>query len=642
MSYNAKLRRNNVIRNHEGANAWMQTPEFELYSTVVCTMSIDDKFYESGSYRVNRIASLVRMVPAEYVAQLAIYARTEMHLRSVPMLLLVELSQCHSGDSLVSRATAQTIQRVDDITELLACYQWRHRSKDLKRLSNQLRKGIAEAFNKFDEYQFAKYNRNDKKVTLRDALFLVHPKAKDEAQQTIFDKIARNELEIPYTWETQLSQAGQMKGLSTEERQQLKRDTWKELIESRRMGYMAMLRNLRNMLSCDVDADTMKIVYDYLSDEQAVKKSKQLPFRFFSAYLTLHGKTQQETNRLHAKTENPYIKEKLRIIQCILDRLYKNDRYQIKRRKVCKKHVRLCKSDKLMAMNNIGFSKDILRPWHVAKTHVIYKMKTKMTHHLKAYIAHLKMRECKLRDNQNRLTRLSERFERRQLENHQKQVRTLEIPQQMNDCLEMAVLHSASNIPAFNDDTRVCIACDTSGSMMTTVSDNSIFECYDLALFFGAMMRHRCANAVIGMFGGTWLPIDTIDMPQDNIMQNVMKLRELEGLVGYSTNGHKVIEWLIENNKVMDKVMIFTDCQLWNSELNDSSLGSVWASYKKSVAPEAKLYLFDLAGYGQSPIDMDAERDVYCIAGWSDKVFDMLAAIENGKSVIDEICRIAV
>lgn len=51
---------------------------------------------------------------------------------------------------------------------------------------------------RFDEYQFAKYNR-DTAVRLRDALFLVHPTAKDVAQQAIFDKLVSNNLQTPYT-----------------------------------------------------------------------------------------------------------------------------------------------------------------------------------------------------------------------------------------------------------------------------------------------------------------------------------------------------------------------------------------------------------------------------------------------------------
>lgn len=146
MSYNEKLRCDNLTTNHEGAQAWCMTPEWELYSTVVTTMGVEDKFYERGEDRVRRIADLTRKVQPEFVAQLAIYAREVMHLRSVPMLLLVELAQFHHGDSLVSRAVSRTVQRADEITELLMCYQWRTGKKDLTGMSNQLRKGLAEAF----------------------------------------------------------------------------------------------------------------------------------------------------------------------------------------------------------------------------------------------------------------------------------------------------------------------------------------------------------------------------------------------------------------------------------------------------------------------------------------------------------------
>jgi hypothetical protein len=115
------------------------------------------------------------------------------------------------------------------------------------------------------------------------------------------------------------------------------------------------------------------------------------------------------------------------------------------------------------------------------------------------------------------------------------------------------------------------------------------------------------------------------------------------GEVGYSTNGHKVVEWLIKEHREMDKVMLFTDCQLWSSEgwSNDALLAKYWDRYKREVAPHARLYIFDLAGYGQSPISMKRD-DVFFIAGWSDKVFDILAAVERGKIAIDEIRRIVV
>ena len=190
MSYNDKLRCDNLTTNYEGAVAWRMTPEWELYTTVVTTMGTEDKYYEGGEVRIRRIADLVHRVDPVFVAQLAIYAREQMHLRSVPLLLLVELSMQHKGDSLVSRAVSRTIQRADEMAELLMCYQWRMHAKHLGKVSHQLLKGLAEAFNKFDEYQLAKYGRRwNKAVTMRDVLLLAHPKPKDEAQALLFRKV---------------------------------------------------------------------------------------------------------------------------------------------------------------------------------------------------------------------------------------------------------------------------------------------------------------------------------------------------------------------------------------------------------------------------------------------------------------------
>jgi hypothetical protein len=115
----------------------------------------------------------------------------------------------------------------------------------------------------------------------------------------------------------------------------------------------------------------------------------------------------------------------------------------------------------------------------------------------------------------------------------------------------------------------------------------------------------------------------------------------MEGQVGYATNGHLVIKDLISRKKVMDKILFFTDLQLWNSRSGGDSLSTMWSRYKQEVAPEAKLYLFDLQGYGHSPISPQ-KQDVYLLAGWSDKVFDVLSAIENGSDALAEIGKIDI
>lgn len=242
--------------NYEGAKAFTLTPQLELYTTVA-TAALTDNFYEKGKDSLQRIKQLIAKNDALFVAKLAVYARENMHLRSIPLVLVTELAKLHNGGNLVSALTARVVQRADEITELLAYYaQSNHRKglKQLNKLSKQLQKGLAAAFNKFDEYQFAKYNR-DAQVKLRDALFIVHPKAKNEAQQVLFDKIIKDELATPYTWEVELSALGQQQFESEAAKAAAVKVKWEELIFSNKLGYMALLRNLRNILEAEVGWD---------------------------------------------------------------------------------------------------------------------------------------------------------------------------------------------------------------------------------------------------------------------------------------------------------------------------------------------------------------------------------------------------
>lgn len=599
MSYNEQLRCDDLTTNYEGAIAWRMTPEWELYTAVVTMMGVEDKFYESGDDRVRRIADLVRKTSPEFVASLAVYTREQMHLRSVPLLLLVELARYHHGDSLVSRAVARTVQRVDEITELLMCYQWRTGRKNLAMLSSQLRKGLAEAFNKFDEYQFAKYNRKDRKVTLRDALVLVHPKPKDEAQSEIFRRILDDTLATPYTWETELSRAGKGHFESEEERDEAMKETWQKLVASGRLGYMATLRNLRNMAMLCVDEETTRRVCRILSDESQVRKSKQLPFRFLSAYMQLlpenpsHHFKQADSSSI-CKTQMSVRVMQLKNTESHLLRKLRNLRLM---------NSRCLASTATICGESSGFKAAYRELWEkeIRLERKLAKLELKINCEIMRYDQHIRL---------------------------------------FLDALEDAVRYSADNIPGFDADTRVLLASDTSGSMMRPVSRNSSVMCYHIGLLLSMLMKYRCKSAVSGMFGTIW---KVYDMPSDNVLQNTVDMTKLEGEVGYGTNGYEVIRWLIDQKREMDKVMLFTDCQLWDSNSwgGDHSLREYWKQYKEKVAPNARLYIFDLAGYGQSPISMKRD-DVFCIAGWSDKVFDILAALERGKSAIDEIRRIAV
>ena len=599
MSYNKQLRCDYLTTNHEGAAAWRMTPEWELYTTVVMTMGVDDKFYEGGDDRVRRIADLVRKVKPEFVAQLAVYTREVMCLRSVPLLLLVELDQCLQNDLLVSQAVSRVVQRADEITELLMCYQWRSGRADLKGLSSQLRMGLAEAFNKFDEYQFAKYDRKTREVTLRDALLLVKPTPKDDAQALIFWKIQNGKLETPYTWETELSAVGQRHFDSQEEKDEAKREVWRQLVRSRRMGYMATLRNLRNMLLTGVDEETIKMACDFISCPDAVRRSKQLPFRFFSAYLEL---TDKEEERQDYYWEFYQVKAQLRKLTHRIHLV--KESVNLMRRGYFLTNVRVVRRTP-----DTSYAMSICNRTHVP-TELGFRP-PKRHHRVK-----VKRYKYKKEPSERNLRYLA-----------------------TQESLLRDLIRQKNLLIKEHDWVREYLLFEEgrSGSMCSSVSTNSKVMLFHIGLLLSMMMKRRCRQAVTGMFGDIWR---VYDISSGNILRATQNMMKHEGEVGYSTNGYMVIDWLIQKRCVMDKVMLFTDCQLWDNRYGDANLQKSWDEYKL-IAPDAKLYIFDLAGYGQSPVSMKRD-DVFCIAGWSDKTLDILAALERGENAIDEIRRIVV
>ncbi len=667
MSYNKQLCYNDLTQNHEGAQAWRMSPEWELYATVVTTMGAEDKFYESGSDRVRRIADLVRKVDAEFVAQLAIYVREEMHLRSVSILLLVELANCHHGDSLVSRTVSRTVQRADEITELLMCYQWRMGKKDLSGLSNQLRKGLAEAFNHFDEYQFAKYDRKDRKVTLRDALLLVHPKPKDATQAELFRKIQKGTLTTPYTWETELSEAGKQQFITASERDKVKCGTWQELIRSGRLGYMAMLRNLVNMTNVCIDDESLHILCERLANEDSVRRSRLLPFRFLSAYLPLH----RDQLPIPMDTNDMYDYWTFNV-NYVLDRKRRELLRQINHIRYGRSYVHKNKVCRFLLKKTLGCNADIkgLTPLKLPKKHVRYRSKQQRNkkglrqkdllklQKLERQLENIRKRELAISSTSSKQNdRYKAMFTNiRNSRWYQDQVRARKAEWKRRDkrlasmgtdktryvaplleALEKAVICTADSISGFDKNTRVLLASDASGSMFRPVSRNSSVLCYHIGVLLSMLLRHRCENVISGMFGDIW---KVYDFPSDNILQNTVDMMSRRNEVGYFTNGYKAIDWLVQNERVMDKVMIFTDCELWDNRHGGAHLANSWERYK-SIAPDAKLYIFDLAGYGTSPVSMKRE-DVFSISGWSDKIFDVLNAMEKGENAIDMIRRIVV
>jgi 60 kDa SS-A/Ro ribonucleoprotein len=257
------------LRTHEGAPARHISPELQLRRSVLACLLWENQFYEDGVEIAGRIAELVPKVEAEKVAALAVEARERMKLRHAPLLLVREMARHKTHRGLVAETLERVIQRADELTEFVAIY-WKDGRVPL---SSQVKKGLAAAFPKFDEYQLAKYDRGGP-VKLRDVLFLCHAKPRDDKQGGVWKKLVWGRLATPDTWEVALSAAGAAEG---SDKAQDRRAAWQRLLAENKLGALALLRNLRNFREAGVDEALV------LGALRAMNTQRVLPFRFLAA-----------------------------------------------------------------------------------------------------------------------------------------------------------------------------------------------------------------------------------------------------------------------------------------------------------------------------------------------------------------------
>ena len=247
-------------RTHEGAPARNVSTELQLRRSVLACLLWESQFYEDGVEIAGRIAELVPKVAAEKVAALAVEGRERMKLRHAPLLIVREMARHKTHRAPVSETLASILQRADELAEFVAIY-WKDGRVPL---SGQVKKGLAAAFPKFDEYQLAKYDRAGP-IKLRDVLFLCHAKPRDGAQAAMWKKLIAGTMITPDTWEVALSAGTD------------KREAWERLLREQKLGALALLRNLRNMHEAGVSD---KLVVSALGE---MKTDRVLPFRFIAA-----------------------------------------------------------------------------------------------------------------------------------------------------------------------------------------------------------------------------------------------------------------------------------------------------------------------------------------------------------------------
>lgn len=234
------------------------TNEQKLLRMTMAHMLWEKQFYVDGQESAKVMGELVSKVKPDFAAAVAERARNEFKLRHVPLMIMRELAR---NGNLRAEALNAVIQRPDEMGEFLSIY-WKEGKTPI---SNQVKRGLAASITKFNEYSLAKWDKNSAGVSVRDVLFLTHAKPVNDAQAELFKRIANKQLETPDTWETELSAGAD------------KCATFTRLMNEKKLGALAFLRNLRNMVQSGVSDSLIR------SYGASVNADKVLPFRFLAA-----------------------------------------------------------------------------------------------------------------------------------------------------------------------------------------------------------------------------------------------------------------------------------------------------------------------------------------------------------------------
>jgi len=303
-----------------GGKGFSYSDKSALFVLGVSNFTGQDTFYESGQDRDERYIELIRSVAAqdaEWVAKFLVWLRSSANIRTAAVTGAVEYGRFVSGKTVQTTGRAllaQVLQRADEPSEALGYWL----SKYGKPLPKWFKRGLGDAAKKlYTEKSVLKYDSAGAAVRFGDVIAFSQVDTSDSpykasvfayAQDRRYDNVdlqrypvrmrtvaarqlfadvapqnrsdflaSHSELvgEAGHTWESLASWIGG----------ELTAGFWESMIPD--MGYMALLRNLRNFDKAGISDSYAKFVADKISDESGVANSRQLPLRFLSAYRVL-------------------------------------------------------------------------------------------------------------------------------------------------------------------------------------------------------------------------------------------------------------------------------------------------------------------------------------------------------------------
>jgi hypothetical protein len=305
------LKTKGVTVTHEGGKGYVKGDKTALFTLAVTNMVGEQTFYESASERDSRFVSLVHTVTQKdpaWVARFIPFLRNEMQMRSAAVVVACEYVK--AGGPNGRAVVASACSRADEPAEILAYWMQRYG----RNVPQPVKRGVADAARGlYNEYAALKYDGGSRGFRMGDVINLTHPRPVADWQGDLFKYVLDRRYQgadaqprpslrkITLNRELEAMPANKRRAFirSAEGKQTLKdagftwerlsgwlpggmdAEAWEAVIPS--MGYMALLRNLRNFDQAGISAESIAYVKSVLGNEQAVLSSRQFPYRFLSA-----------------------------------------------------------------------------------------------------------------------------------------------------------------------------------------------------------------------------------------------------------------------------------------------------------------------------------------------------------------------
>ncbi len=294
--------------NRQGYKAYSLSDELRLVS-MLNTLKLEPQYYRNENQTMKELRDLIEKIGLKdpyLLAQIIVWSRCMGEgMRAVSHLAAALAAPFIAGNEYAKRfyglwdRKAQkggVVYRPDDMSEIKDVYCALNKSA----LSNSMKKGFAAVLENLDTYQLAKY-----KDTAIDIANLTHPKSKlSTAEVTIngktmktLDALMQGFTVSADTWEVANSEAGQeiaaavkagkiSKEKAADMLADAKNDNWEGLLLDGKLGILAAIRNVRNMLKTP-RKEVIDALCKLVSDGNKIRTGKVMPYQIDYAYETV-------------------------------------------------------------------------------------------------------------------------------------------------------------------------------------------------------------------------------------------------------------------------------------------------------------------------------------------------------------------